>query len=152
MMEWGRLVGRKRRVAEEKFGRVWKKRAASLLLPFFFNPHRLQPPSFFFCTTFSTSHKPQTMALEGTAKTVVDILLVIFLPPLAVFLVRFLLFFGHARELWPPTARVSRVGAGGEGVVLTRRRGHARMCRLVVGKSSRHACRGALPPTRPAHR
>lgn len=28
------------------------------------------------------------MALEGTAKTIVDILLVIFLPPLAVFLVR----------------------------------------------------------------
>jgi uncharacterized membrane protein YqaE (UPF0057 family) len=28
------------------------------------------------------------MALTGTAKTIVDILLVIFLPPLAVFLVR----------------------------------------------------------------
>jgi hypothetical protein len=94
------------------------------------------------------------MALEGTAKTVVDILLVIFLPPLAVFLVRFvfLLFFGHAGELWPPTACVSRDGAGEEGVVLTRRRGHARMCRLVVGKSLKHACLAALPPLRPAHR
>jgi uncharacterized membrane protein YqaE (UPF0057 family) len=46
------------------------------------------------------------MALTGTAKTIVDILLVIFLPPLAVFLVSGTSHVGGLVSAPPPYKRV----------------------------------------------